>query len=316
MLSLTRSVRSRKGFTLIELLVVIAIIAILIGLLLPAVQKIREAANRMKCSNQLKQIGLAVHNYNDTNLILPPALRAAVNQPNVGWQPGMNVLVSLLPYIEQDNAYRYASAVGNPWSWDAAMPGTPSGTVRSYTVKTYQCPSDPSMSNGFSAFQVNNWGGSSYAGNWLLLGTSLIYEPTSGYYHCNSQYTIGTIPDGTSNTVLFSERYAACAGKAGGGGQRGNLWSWPGGNVNWDAGDWGVTIANQRLGGNWNQPPLTGISNYNSTNCDTTRPTSMHSVCNTLLADGSIRGVSRAVSQPTWQMAIDPIDGLVLGSDW
>jgi len=317
MLSRTGSVRGRKGFTLIELLVVIAIIAILIGLLLPAVQKIREAANRMKCSNNLKQIGLGVHNYNDTNNALPPALKAAVYSN--GWQPGMNVLVSLLPYIEQDNLYRYASTLNAAvWSWDAGVPGTPSGTLRTATIKTYQCPSDPSLSNGFSAFQVNGWGGSSYAGNWLLLGSSLIYEPTSGYYHCNSQYTIGTIPDGTSNTVLFAERYSACGGLNGGTSTNGggNLWTWPGGNVNWNAHDWGVTVVNQRMGGNWAQPPLTGVSNFNSANCDRARPSSMHSVCNTLLADGSVRGVSRAVTQATWQMACDPVDGNVLGSDW
>lgn len=312
MLSLKRSVRSRKGFTLIELLVVIAIIAILIGLLLPAVQKIREAANRMKCSNNLKQLGLAVHNFNDTNMALPASFKT-VNWAGSGYNPGMNILVQLLPYVEQDNMYRYASVVGGqPWSWDCAMPGTPSGTVRSATVKTFQCPSDPSMSNGFSAYQVSQWGGTSYACDYLLFGATQVRDTTTNWVSSASQYTIATIPDGTSNQVMFAERYAACNGG-------GNLWAWPGGYWDyayWNPNDWGVSFANQHTGGNWNQPPLLGVSNWASSACDRTRPTSMHSVCNTLLADGSVRGVTRAVSQATWLMAITPNDGGVLGANW
>src|SRR5262245_47373317 len=99
---------NRRGFTLIELLVVIAIIAILIGLLVPAVQKIREAANRMKCSNNEKQLALACHNYHDTVGELPPAIqmRNVGNKVIASGQPfGPNWAVLILPYIEQNNLY-------------------------------------------------------------------------------------------------------------------------------------------------------------------------------------------------------------------
>jgi len=304
---LSQRPRNRQtGFTLIELLVVIAIIAILIGLLLPAVQKIREAANRMKCSNNLKQIGLAVHNYNDTNGVLPMANYRASNNQNANG--GMNILVALLPFLEQDNAFRTMQTnVGGGITWDAGGFSSPSGTFRTVVMKPFQCPSDPTMTNGFAANQINAWAGSSYAGNFQVFGISSVGSKFGGT-DWSARYNVGNIPDGTSNTVGFTEKWAACQASNGGG----NLWTWPGGD--WGP-DWCPTFANSPWGRNWNGTPQYKPSPY-TTNCDASRPSTAHATCMTMMMDGSVRGVGPGVSQQTWIWAITPDDGTPLPSNW
>jgi prepilin-type N-terminal cleavage/methylation domain-containing protein/prepilin-type processing-associated H-X9-DG protein len=147
-----KKIRTRPGFTLIELLVVIAIIAVLVGLLLPAVQKVREAAARIACQNNLKQIGLALHNYESVNETLPAAYRllpAPDPDPNAqfaGPRKGLSMFACLLPYIEQNNLFQQLNYNLSEFDTLNIPPNGPhSGANTAYAqiVKTYLCPSDP-----------------------------------------------------------------------------------------------------------------------------------------------------------------------------
>src|SRR5205823_994640 len=130
-----RTFRRRIAFTLIELLVVIAIIAILIGLLVPAVQKVREAAARLQCSNNLKQLGLGLHNYHDANKAFPPAKQDVPNPPVYGWT------YAILPFIEQGNLYKRINPKVN---WDnATVNDADPGGVNQTEVGVFLCPSAP-----------------------------------------------------------------------------------------------------------------------------------------------------------------------------
>ena len=170
----------RRGFTLIELLVVIAIIAILIGLLLPAVQKVREAAARSKCTNNMKQIGLAMHMYHDTNKYFPPAFSSTPTWPQANWAWS----TWILPYIEQSALFNSLNPSANAFASNTLTTGT--------IPPVYLCPSDPTsgttVNNYFSGFAKNSY---------------LVSEQVSDG---GSQYTILTITDGTSNTIMAGER--------------------------------------------------------------------------------------------------------------
>jgi prepilin-type N-terminal cleavage/methylation domain-containing protein len=296
MLTLRRQWR-KYAFTLIELLVVIAIIAILIGLLLPAVQKVREAAARTQCNNNLKQLGLAVHNYASTfNQKLPPMWAPDSGGGTFGTNANANMPVGtlhfyLLPFVEQDNVYNQAT--GN-----ASLNGVPA-----VILPVFLCPSD---STNPSFLQRYGYAGTNYAGNLLVFRPQGAGKLTSA------------MPDGTSNTVIFAERYQVCAPSWGG--YTGPAWAMHPSFVGhgWDTPAFGWHEA----GGSYD-PSFDGGVGFPfqiapaASACDWRVTQGAHTgsmqIC---LGDGSVRGVTVGISQQTWSWACIPNDGNVLPGDW
>ena len=206
--------RLRRGFTLIELLVVIAIIAVLIALLLPAVQSAREAARRAQCTNNLKQIALAAHNYASTHNVFPaghfqqPAREPRPPAYGSTWS-SFGSCAMMLPYLEQAPLYQAANFSWGPW--------VNNDTVNNTVIASFLCPSDPgaqggawntahtnsyNASYGATTTQLNTWGNNCNTSNFI---GCVIPDQSSGVFTYGIAYGFQSVTDGTSNTVAFAE---------------------------------------------------------------------------------------------------------------
>ncbi|MCA9074758.1 MAG: DUF1559 domain-containing protein [Planctomycetaceae bacterium] len=210
----------RRGFTLIELLVVIAIIAILIALLLPAVQQAREAARRTQCRNNLKQIGLALHNYHDVFMQFPPGRMTPSRGQAIGmdcWYGHLSPLYHVLPYIDQANVWNQMDHHNTRVRFGSPLCNA-NGFVNDLDLPAFMCPSDPNHQDGVNTNSYRaNWGATAHGGRHF--GNNIATDPTytpqaaseldgalGGAFGDASGHSVGKFTDGTSNTSLYSER--------------------------------------------------------------------------------------------------------------
>jgi len=279
-----RLMRRWRGFTLIELLVVIAIIAILIGLLVPAVQKVREAANRMDCSNNLKQMSLGLIQCADTNgKKLPPSVGLFPSNGQPANQNGDGgLLLHLLPYIEQNNVYKATLVQPEPNDRNGGLATYSQWTAaaQNASVPVYQCPSDPTRKDASRTSYGHN--GQLFHHNYQWGNVGLTRFPAS-------------LPDGTSNTVFFTERLRHATYDTY------NDGFWP---------DWGGRIASSDYGDPVGTAAMFQYGwTMNGENANTFghRAATPHgTVINVAMGDGSVQSCSSSVSPSVWWAAFTP----------
>jgi prepilin-type N-terminal cleavage/methylation domain-containing protein/prepilin-type processing-associated H-X9-DG protein len=342
-----RKPRPRLGFTLIELLVVIAIIAILIGLLLPAVQKIREAAARLQCQNNLKQLGLALHNYHDANQKFPPGRRSLGNtQGNsiATYAPdpiiyNMHGLVILLPYIEQDNLYKqfnlngafgnflgsvaFGYPIGNAKLAPLDAIASGNAALSAVKVSTFLCPSDngdptiapnanysPDLAkNGIRAYKTNYDFISDCTGVNKYNFWSNTTTSSRYMFGENSTTRMTQISDGTSNTLMMGEQTLSLFNGVT------SAWAYAGWvSVGIDpVGYWNTTYPARGLN-IWNYNNNTSpLNNVRGTRATWYNPASLHSGgVNFVYADGSVHFISESIDVVSLTYLSQMSDGQVI----
>lgn len=311
----------KNAFTLVELLVVITVIGILIALLLPAVQAAREASRRMQCGNNLKQIGIALHNCHAAQGLFPQAAGyfpgegvchpagglptpsdASTTAPaNIG-----SIHYFLLPYLELDNIYMQIKGCTQDALWLNANPTGLPPNPYALPPSVYICPSDSSTTPDSKITLVSGgatyvFGGGNYPANVQAFGHFYAGQPTP-----KSKRTVADFRDGTSNTAAFAERYAVCPTESVG------RMAWLGmvPSPQHDP----VFAINDGSGQPMISPPQAAPS---SDRCNPFTTQSPHpGTMNVLLCDGSVRTVMPTISTTTWTNAIKPNDGEILGIDW
>ena len=317
-----------SAFTLVELLVVIAIIGILIAMLLPAVQAAREAARRMQCSSNLKQIGVATHMSDDTFRMLPPLScqqynmepDESINTPYRGVQ-GATIFYWLLPYLEMKAEFEKGKSEGSVLGKQ--------GTEYRYTgpatqvVVAYLCPSDSTHDSGRPKDNtgnavVNGWAVACYAANYLVFGNPSVPMTTPNAQNLRVQGTSSmdrSFPDGTSNTIFYTERYAQCSYTYAGLKDIPLLW----GDANsYFRPSFCVNQANQTTYLEGYQPCLLFQDTPDpKTECESRRAQSCHpGGINACFGDGSVHFIAADVTQDVWVYACDPQDGIAYVKEW
>ncbi len=324
---------TRRAFTLIELLVVIAIIGVLIALLLPAVQKVREAANRTKCQNNMKQQGLALHQYHDTYGTFPNGMVDDEEMPPKGYHPEWSWMALTMAFYEEGNLYKLADDYARqPGSYYQAFGdlGTPPNPAVSVVVPLWTCPSDPR--SDLTAYGYTDTGkyikvafteylginGTSAKSNLIIIGGSNLPNEDGILYH-KSRVKIADITDGTSNTLMVGERPPSADLNFG--------W-WFGSDGKWsedEAGTGEGTLGSveQDYFNNYLKPqfhcatPKLGFQPGDvNDNCDQAHFWSLHTGgANFLLADGSVRFVSYTIRPEIFPQLCTRAGGEVV-TDW